>query len=508
MQTHNERGMALVLALFLMSALSVLAGSLMFLSQTETYASMNYRKMSQTRYAAESAVQKASNFLLNVGMYSMPAGVVAQLNRTVSPVTYNGQAVTLSPVVAQSNYPDSTVKTAFSSAAQGSLTAGNTNLTYSASATLLAVQTFEAYGGTQGIVQTWRITGTGAITGSTNTTLEVSSVVETPKVPASSYAAFATDPSCGAITFSGTTDVKSYDSTSLTGSTTPTLSNTGGNVGTNGNLSIGGTVDVYGNLYTPRTGVGDCTSGAVTALTETGHAEVHDSIVPLPSTVSYPTPQIPAPSPIPAVGPINSASGACGLLGLTLGTNCFESGSTITINGVGTTLSLPSVTLGSHTNIVLVASNPATQYNFNSITLAGGSTVGISATGPTQNVLVNVVGKNPDNTNIATPIDFVGGTFASVSGCTGCSNYDASMLQFVYGGTGTIQMTGNSGAAATFYAPNADFQLNGNTDLYGSVLAKRVFNNGNANLYYDRRLGRDFYVAGHPMASDFTWKRY
>ena len=56
---HNERGIALVLALFLMSALSVLAASLMFLSQTETYASMNYRMMSQARYAAEAGVQKA-----------------------------------------------------------------------------------------------------------------------------------------------------------------------------------------------------------------------------------------------------------------------------------------------------------------------------------------------------------------------------------------------------------------------------------------------------------------
>src|SRR4029450_11391057 len=274
MQTHHERGMALVLALFLMSALSVLAGSLMFLSQTETYASMNYRKMSQTRYAARSTVQKSSSCLLDVSQYSMPNSVVTQLDRTVSPVTYNGQAVTLSPVVAQSNYPDSAVKAAFSNVAHGSLTAGNTNLTYGASGTLLAVQTFDAYGGTQGIVQPWRITGTGGITGSTNTTVEVSSVVETPKVPASSYAAFATDPSCGAITFSGTTDIKSYDSTSLTGSTSPPLSNTGGNVGTNGNLSIGGDVDVYGNLYTPRTGVGSCTAGAVTALAETGHAGV------------------------------------------------------------------------------------------------------------------------------------------------------------------------------------------------------------------------------------------
>ena len=51
MKMHrNERGIALVLALFLMSVMSVLAASLMFLSQTETYASMNYRMMSQARY--------------------------------------------------------------------------------------------------------------------------------------------------------------------------------------------------------------------------------------------------------------------------------------------------------------------------------------------------------------------------------------------------------------------------------------------------------------------------
>src|SRR5262249_2392520 len=53
--TH-DRGVALVLSIFLMTALSVLAASLMFLSQTETYASMNYRMMSQARYAGESAL--------------------------------------------------------------------------------------------------------------------------------------------------------------------------------------------------------------------------------------------------------------------------------------------------------------------------------------------------------------------------------------------------------------------------------------------------------------------
>ena len=64
MQTQSERGIALVLALFLMAAMSVLGASLMFLSQTETYASMNYRMMSQARYAGEAGIQRAANFLL------------------------------------------------------------------------------------------------------------------------------------------------------------------------------------------------------------------------------------------------------------------------------------------------------------------------------------------------------------------------------------------------------------------------------------------------------------
>src|SRR6266404_5586012 len=113
MHTHHERGVALVLALFLMSAMSVLAASLMFLSQTETYASMNYRMMSQARYAAESGVQKASNFLLDSTQYAMPGSVeLAKYDRTKSPVVcLSGcpnvnQPVVLSATSSKaSNYP-------------------------------------------------------------------------------------------------------------------------------------------------------------------------------------------------------------------------------------------------------------------------------------------------------------------------------------------------------------------------------------------------------------------
>jgi len=319
--------------------------------------------------------------------------------------------------------------------------------------------------------------------------------------------AFATDNTCGALDFTGNVTINSYDSTSLSGATAPTMSTTGGNVGTNGNLTIGGSVDIKGNLYTPRTGVGTCTANAVDALDSSGHATVSGSTVQLPTAVSYPTPQIPAPSPVAAQSFSTVDGTTCAALGLT-GANCAVSGSTITVNGHGTTLSLPSISLASHINIVLVASSPPAQYNFNSISLNGGSTVSISATGATQAVLVDVVGLNPDLTPIATPIDMVGGTFAAVNGCVTCSNFDASMLQFIYGGTGTVNMTGNSGAAATFYAPNATVNFQGTADLYGSVLGKRVDNVGNGNIHYDRRLQHDFYVAGHPMSGTFTWKRY
>jgi hypothetical protein len=124
-----------------------------------------------------------------------------------------------------------------------------------------------------------------------------------------------------------------------------------------------------------------------------------------------------------------------------------------------------------------------------------------------------VVGKTNAGTDIAKPIDFTGGTYAGVNTCASCtavgsiSKYDASMLQFIYGGSGTIDMKGNSAAAATFYAPNASVTFGGTDDLYGSILAKRLNETGNGNIHYDRRLGRDFYVRGNPLASSFSWKK-
>ena len=96
---RNERGIALVFVLFLVTTISALAVSLTFLAQSETFASGNYRMATQTRYAAESGAQKASDFLLDSTQYN-PGTLVAliggDVNNNVSPVTYLGNPVVLS----------------------------------------------------------------------------------------------------------------------------------------------------------------------------------------------------------------------------------------------------------------------------------------------------------------------------------------------------------------------------------------------------------------------------
>jgi hypothetical protein len=411
-----------------------------------------------------------------------------------------------------SNYPAPAVQTAFNAAAQGTLTAGNATLSYSAYATLLSMQKFESYGGGDSVVQTWQITGVGETGGARTATVEVFSVVETPKVPASSFAAFASASGCGALTFSGNVETDSYDSSIITGGTSPTMSGEGGDVATNGNLTIDGSTDVNGNLYTPRTGVGSCEEGAVVALTEGGGAAVHGSVVQLPASVTYPTPELPDPMPDPNVSvAISSGNVAttCLLLAAYVDPlNCSVSGAgvgaIVTISGGAT---LPNISVTNQIVFELVAGSPAVEYNFNSISLDGTASLRAQATANTENVVVNVAGKNPDDSDMAVPIDFTGGTYASPD-CATCSNYDASILQIVYAGTGEVKMTGNNDAAAVLYAPNAEITVSGSADFYGSMLGRTINNTGGAGFYYDRRLQRDFYVEGHPMASTFTWKRF
>jgi hypothetical protein len=514
LDASSERGVALILALILVTVMSMLAGSLMFLSQTETYSTMNYRMMSQARYGAESGVHAAANYLLN-GYIAVEPGTagdpLANYNMTVSPVTYNNVAVVLSASAnAVSNYPVAATVTAFNSAAHGTLAAGNTTVNYAAYATLMSMQPVGVLGG---IVQTWLITSDGTITGARTATVEVSSTLDAQILPGIGYGAFATGDGCGSVTMSGNGSTDSYNSSpaSYNGVGTPTAANGGlttganggGNVGTNGNMTDSGNATIGGNLYTPRTGVGSCHNGgggvAGDALSESGNATLDGTVVQLPAAVAIPVPALPNPLPPTNSITINGGS-TCASIGVSA-PSCTMPGGVLTLNLALSPVSIGNVSLSGNSNLTLVGSptSPSVpNLNINSISLSGNSTLTIQ---PGTFVTMDVAGKNPGNGDLSTPIDLSGNGVVS-------NNFNAASFQIQYAGAGTVNMTGNSSGAQVLVAPNAAVGLSGNGNFYGAIISNTFVDTGNGTLNYDRNLSSSmFVVAGAPWLTSFTWKK-
>jgi len=476
MKIANEKGIALVLSLFLLSAMSVIAASLMFLSQTETYSSMNYRLMSQARYGAESGIHKTANHLLYTYVAPITGGAdpIANYNITVSPVTWNNAPVVLSAnPLKPSNYPIPAVQAAFLAAVGGSLASGSTTVSFAPYATLMSMQQIDVYGGGVQTIQTWQITSTGSITAGKTAQVEVSATLETPKFPANMYGAFGTAPTCGALKFGGNTQSNSYDSTAALGAGgKPVIANSGGNVGTNGNMTESGSADIYGTLSTPRVGVGDCSDGNVDALSSSGSATINNhkpplpgDVVQLPQAIALPTP------PVPAGVPTGNYAGPMTLLnGASVGdVKC--TGGTLTLGAVGTISTI----------------------NMNSLTLTGNCDLNVLGT-----VILNIVGSGT-----TTPFDTTGGSLSNQS-----ATFDPSTFQIMYAGTDSVKLTGNSKAIGMLYAPNAAITVTGNNDFYGSIVGKTVETTGSSEIHYDRHLSSTFFVVGNPMMSSFSWKKY
>lgn len=78
-------------------------------------------------------------------------------------------------------------------------------------------------------------------------------------------------------------------------------------------------------------------------------------------------------------------------------------------------------------------------------------------------------------------------------GGNGMANANANAAStLIYGtntGSGqTITMTGNATTVAAINAPNADFSITGNGEVWGSVIARNISLNGNAAFRYDEAL--------------------
>ena len=485
----DERGIALVMALFMTMIVSALAAGMAYVARTETLSSQSYTTMAHSRYAAESGLAAAANYLLSSSyvtvMPGTPADAIGNYVTSTAPVTRNGQEVVLSTVAGASNYPANAVVTAFETAASGTLTVNNGSVTYGARARLLAMrQITDSMSLVPITLQKWEVTGVGRRTGSGSSEVEVTAIIERQTVPLYRYAAFATDPGCSALTFAGGATTKSYNSNAaLTGGGTPALNNTDGDVGTNGNLAISGNpTTIKGTLSTPRTGVGSCTTSNVTAMTVLGNATVSEGLVELPQVVEYPTPQPPSPMP-PTTAVAMNAGFTCASFA-----NCSVSGSTVTLTPTSPTVPyvMGDVSVGPK-DLVL---NEGT-YIFNSLKEVG--TAKVTANG---NVIIKIAGQNDTS-----PLFLGGGSISN-------NTFRPAKLQIIYGGTGNLSITGGTETSALVYAPLANVSLNGNGNWYGAIVGGRMTVPGSASIYYDINLSTTAQTAGNPVMSSFTWRTF
>jgi Tfp pilus assembly protein PilX len=529
MKRSNQKGAALIFALIFVLVLSITGASLMFLSQSETWSSMNYRLMTQSRYGAEAGLHKAANFLMN--NYTQPGGPSDPLNAynylTVSPVTLagGGSPIALGPTMnnISANYPVSSVLTNFNSASQGSLTAGSNTVNYSVSAELLSMKQVRECQNLQLLTaQLWRLTSHGDITNVRNAEVEVSGLLESHLTPCYNFAGFSNNSGCGSISFNGGGTIDSYDSANMTlqgGS--PITQAYMGNLGSNGNVNTASNTVVNGTFSSPDTGVGACGGGAgvdalsgnTTAVTGCATATTcvpAPGLVKLPQTVTLVTPQIPTSVPSPAT---NLANGDVPLTLTPCSGTCPQNGNNhgnygdILISG-GTNNVVTFVPAIVNVNGVPTCV-PGTYY-VNSISLSGNASIAIGpcpGTGPGTNppvpaqyvpVIIDVVGNGQ-----STPLDIGGNGISN-------NTYNSTLLQIQYAGTGAINLHGNGNSTAVLYAPNAPITFSGNANWYGSVIGNTIQSNGNAqvSIHYDRALQNNLMTVGNWTLDSFTWSRF
>lgn len=524
MKRSKQKGAALIFAMIFVLVLSIMAASLMFLSQSETWSSMNYRLMTQSRYGAEAGLHAAANYFMNG--YTLPnttgSDLLGSYTYTVSPVTAGGNPVVLGPTMnnLSVNYPVAAVKTAFNTATQGSISSGNNNVSYTVNAELMAMRSVVECQNNQPLTaQLWKLTSHGDVSGVRNSEVEVSALLESHVVPCYNYAGFATGSGCGSITFNSGGTIDSYDSSNMTLSGgNPVTQAYFGNLGSNGNVNTATHTVIDGTFSSPDTGVGACGGGAgvdalsgnAAAVTGCGTGPTNcvasPGLVKLAQTVTTVTPVIPSTVPPPATNLANTDVPATLV---PCSGNCPQNGAN---NGNYGDISISGGTNNVATFVPAVVGGVCQPgiYYVNSITLSGNASIAVGpcpGTGPNatppstpvyQPVVINVVGANQ-----TTPLDIGGNGLANPT-------FNSTLLQIQYAGTGTINLHGNGSSTAVLYAPNAPINFTGNASWYGSVIGNTIATVGNASvsIHYDRALQANLMTVGNWTLDTFTWSKY
>jgi hypothetical protein len=257
---------------------------------------------------------------------------------------------------------------------------------------------------------------------------------------------FATGTGCNPapLNLGGNITTGSFNSSTESTPTNPPSNQTlsGGNVGANGGISIGGTSAAINGTVASTLPPG--TTGCPLAITQSGHPTIGGE-------TQIASPYIPTTPTIPSHTPTSTKykNGNTVLPAGTYGDIQITASATLTLTG-GT------------------VANPAI-YNFNSISEAGQGTLAV--TGP---VVINIAGVGQ-----TTVLDLSGGGF------TNSTNIPSDLI-INYGGTGTVKMSGGSGAYFELNAPIAALTLVGNSTFYGSAVAQTITVQGSPSFYWDQ----------------------
>ena len=261
----------------------------------------------------------------------------------------------------------------------------------------------------------------------------------TPPFP---YGLFATSNACGGMQLGGGATTDSY--TSAGGETYASSARPyGGDIGSNGNVLLNGaSTQVGGSIGVPNPTTGACPAG----LTTMGGAGMlpPSSANKLQAAGPYAFQTPPPPNPMPPTTDLDLRKSGGNLVPGSYGNISVTSGGTITLA-------------------------PGT-YSINSLSLAGNATLVISPDGA---VVINIGGQGT-----STPLDLSGGSVSNLSNI-------ANNFLINYAGTGTIKLSGGAKTYITLDAPNADVQIQGGTDLYGSIIAKTISDLGGTHYHFD-----------------------
>lgn len=275
------------------------------------------------------------------------------------------------------------------------------------------------------------------------------------------------------ITFSTNTVVSSWDSDPDNDPATPAVGYSAavktanafvGTISTANGAINTGAGDIYGRI---GTGGGTIThdAGAILSTNPTGTGW-NNGLVNVPFVSNLDTPVAPA---LPATVNTVSASITTGTALPRAGDNPAADGKYYYNFAAGAALALAGNSqLTVSNNVVLYLQNHAAT---TAVSVGGNASIQVASGG---NLTVYTDG------NLA-----IGGN--------GMANANANAASTLIYGTNTdsgqtITMTGNATTIAAINAPNADFDITGNGEVWGSVIARNISLNGNAAFRYDEAL--------------------